>query len=93
MVVVVGPKIVRGGPSPPPRRGRGYASEAARAALAIGFGELGLDRVVAVTHPENAASRRVMEKLGMTLVGPGRHYGGETVLYELRAGQPAGGSG
>jgi hypothetical protein len=23
-----------------------------------------------------------MEKLGMTLAGPGRHYGRETVLYE-----------
>jgi RimJ/RimL family protein N-acetyltransferase len=66
------------------RRGRGYATEAARAALDAGFGTLGLDRIVAVTHPDNAPSRRVMEKLGMTYVESGRHYGGETVLYELR---------
>ena len=77
-----GPDVEVGWRMAPDRRGRGYATEAARAALAAGFGELGLDRIVAVTHPENAASRRVMEKLGMTLIGPGRHDGGETVLYE-----------
>jgi [ribosomal protein S5]-alanine N-acetyltransferase len=64
-------------------RGRGYATEAGRAWLERGFGELGLDRIVAVTAPDNRASRRVMEKLGMTLVAPGRHYGRETVLYEI----------
>jgi ribosomal-protein-alanine N-acetyltransferase len=65
-------------------RGRGYATEAGRAAIAHGFDELGLDRIVAVAWPENRASWRVMEKLGMTFVGPGRHYGHESVLYEIR---------
>ncbi len=46
--------------------GRGYATEAARAALDYGFGELGLAEIVAVTTPANLRSRRVMEKLGMT---------------------------
>jgi ribosomal-protein-alanine N-acetyltransferase len=46
--------------------GKGYASEGARAALAHGFGELGLREVVSFTTAANAASRRVMEKLGMT---------------------------
>jgi RimJ/RimL family protein N-acetyltransferase len=69
-------------------RGRGYATEAGRAWLEHGFGKLGLDRIVAVTAPDNRASRGVMEKLGMTLVGPGRHYGRETVLYEIAS--PAG---
>jgi len=46
--------------------GRGYATEAARAALDYGFGELGLEEVVAVTVPANQRSRRVMEQLGMT---------------------------
>ena len=45
--------------------GRGYASEAARAALNHGFGELGLEQIVAVTVPANRRSRRVMERLGM----------------------------
>jgi RimJ/RimL family protein N-acetyltransferase len=46
--------------------GKGYATEAARAAMAYGFGALGLDEIVAFTTPANTASRRVMEKLGMT---------------------------
>ncbi len=44
---------------------RGYATEAARAAVAFGFDELGFDEIVALTVPQNRASRRVMEKLGM----------------------------
>ncbi len=46
--------------------GRGYATEAARAALDYGFGELALDEIVALTVPANQRSRRVMERLGMT---------------------------
>jgi ribosomal-protein-alanine N-acetyltransferase len=46
--------------------GRGYATEAARAALAHGFGALGLDEVVSFTAVGNARSRHVMQKLGMT---------------------------
>jgi RimJ/RimL family protein N-acetyltransferase len=45
--------------------GRGYAPEAARAALRFGFEEIGLDEIVSFTVPANARSRRVMEKLGM----------------------------
>lgn len=46
--------------------GRGYAPEAATAALRFGFGTLGLREIVAVTTPRNANSQRVMVKLGMT---------------------------
>jgi RimJ/RimL family protein N-acetyltransferase len=46
--------------------GRGYATEGARAAMAFGFGELGLDQIVSFTVPANQPSRRVMERLGMT---------------------------
>jgi RimJ/RimL family protein N-acetyltransferase len=46
--------------------GHGYAPEAARAALAHGFSALGLDEIVSFTAVNNARSRRVMEKLGMT---------------------------
>lgn len=46
--------------------GLGYAPEAAAAALAHGFGTLGLREIVAFTIPVNRRSRRVMEKLGMT---------------------------
>jgi RimJ/RimL family protein N-acetyltransferase len=45
--------------------GRGLASEAASAALAFGFGELGLEQIVAYTAARNGRSRLVMERLGM----------------------------
>ncbi|RAG81007.1 GNAT family N-acetyltransferase [Streptacidiphilus pinicola] len=45
--------------------GRGYATEAARPLLAYGFEKAGLDRVVSIRHPDNDASGRVMEKLGL----------------------------
>ncbi|MBB3011574.1 GNAT family N-acetyltransferase [Cupriavidus alkaliphilus] len=45
--------------------GQGYATEAARGALAYGFSRLGLDEIVAFTTLANARSRAVMERLGM----------------------------
>jgi ribosomal-protein-alanine N-acetyltransferase len=45
---------------------RGYATEAARAALTFGFDVLRLPEIVSFTAAVNAPSRRVMEKLGMT---------------------------
>jgi [ribosomal protein S5]-alanine N-acetyltransferase len=47
------------------RQGVGYATEAARALLDHAFGALGCHRVIATCQPENPASWRVMEKLGM----------------------------
>jgi len=46
--------------------GQGYATEAARAAVAFAFDELGLDEVVALAVPSNARSLAVMRRLGMT---------------------------
>jgi RimJ/RimL family protein N-acetyltransferase len=45
--------------------GHGYATEAAHAALAFGFGAAGLAEIVALTVPANVRSRRVMERIGM----------------------------
>lgn len=47
--------------------GRGYAPEGARAALGFAFDVLALDEVVSFTAVGNANSRRVMEKLGLSL--------------------------
>jgi RimJ/RimL family protein N-acetyltransferase len=46
--------------------GRGYATEAARAALEDGFFRPGLDQIVAFTAVGNRRSRGVMERLGMS---------------------------
>jgi ribosomal-protein-alanine N-acetyltransferase len=45
--------------------GRGYATEAARAALDFAFGGLGLEEVVSFSVPANARSLAVMARLGM----------------------------
>jgi RimJ/RimL family protein N-acetyltransferase len=47
---------------------QGYATEGSRALIATGFTGLGVERVFARTMAVNAASRRVMEKCGLTLV-------------------------
>lgn len=65
--------------------GKGYATEAGRALLNYGFGELKLPVIYAVAHPENQASIRVMERLGMSPKGrTQKYYGVETVLFEIR---------
>lgn len=48
--------------------GQGYATEGARALIRKGFTAWGVQRVFATTYQDNHASRRVMEKAGLTLV-------------------------
>ena len=61
--------------------GHGYATEAARALIDYGFGELRLRRIVALILPDNARSRNVASKCGLALEGPGRFYGLDLVVY------------
>ena len=48
--------------------GHGYATEGSRALIRKGFTESGVQRVTAEAMAANMASRRVMEKAGLTLV-------------------------
>lgn len=73
--------------------GQGYATEAARAAVADGFDRLGLAEIVSFTAEGNERSRRVMERLGMTRDPsedfdhpslPVGHHLRRHVLYRLR---------
>jgi RimJ/RimL family protein N-acetyltransferase len=57
-----------------PHWGRGYATEAARAMLALGFDVLGLNRIYASHFPRNPASGRVLEKIGMKREGMLRRH-------------------
>jgi ribosomal-protein-alanine N-acetyltransferase len=45
--------------------GKGIATEAAQAMLRYAFDTIKLDKIVAVTHPENIASVKIIEKMGM----------------------------
>lgn len=67
-----------------PYWGRGLVTEAARASVRFGFEHAQLDHIIAVAVPEHAASRRVMEKIGMVYDGTGTYYGTELVRYVLR---------
>jgi RimJ/RimL family protein N-acetyltransferase len=85
-----------------PYFGRGYATEAGRAALAFGFGELGLSEIVSMTAVQNTPSRAVMERLRMRY-DPAADFGHPRlpadchvhrhVLYRLSAAEFAGGGG
>lgn len=72
--------------------GRGLATEAGRAALAFGFERLGLTEVVSIYEPENVASGRVMERLGMSRWLDTRHptLGVPLRVYRLTAAGWAG---
>jgi len=63
--------------------GRGLASEAAIVALRDAFERVGLERVVSIAKPENLASRRIMEKIGMTFECDFESDGFSLVRYQL----------
>lgn len=67
--------------------GKGYATEAGLASLKYGFEIANLDRIVAITHPQNIASRRVMEKLGMKYEKKAFYYNTNVVYYALSRNQ------
>ncbi len=57
-----------------PAQRRGYATEAARALLTHGLGELGLHRITATCDPDNAGSAGVLRAIGMVQEGHLRHH-------------------
>jgi len=68
----------------------GYCTEAARACLEYAFGELALETVCCSIRPENVASIRVAERLGMTPCGSHTVIYNEKemphLIYELKTG-------
>ncbi|WP_010524365.1 GNAT family N-acetyltransferase [Nesterenkonia sp. F] len=77
------PEIEIGWHLHPDAQGRGYAAEAAEA-LVEHARTVGLETLVAVAHPENRASHRVAERIGMAHRGTTDRYYGTTVeLFTL----------
>ncbi|MEO1366505.1 MAG: GNAT family N-acetyltransferase [Acidobacteriota bacterium] len=70
-------------------RRRGYAREAAEAMLRWGHQTLGLDRIVAITHPDNSASIHLLEKLGFRDEGLVRPYADDEVVRRFGWRAPA----
>ncbi|WP_250285706.1 GNAT family N-acetyltransferase [Frankia sp. CiP1_Cm_nod2] len=65
------------------RWGQGLAPEAGTAAVEFAFLHVGVDRVVSICHPDNARSRRVMEKVGLALDGAWSLHGRPSVVYAI----------
>lgn len=62
---------------------QGLATEASKASLRYGFEQLKLEKIVAIAVPENIASRRVMEKVGMKYEKEANYYDSNVVYYTI----------
>ncbi len=63
--------------------GKGLATEAAKACLNYGFTKLNLLEIVAVVHPENIASRKVIEKIGLSYEKIAHFYNMDLTYYKI----------
>lgn len=64
--------------------GKGYATEAAKASLEIGFRQYGTSEIVGRAMKANTTSVNVLEKIGLTLVREFDFDGCEGVIYSIK---------
>jgi len=69
--------------------GRGFATEAAQAAMRDALERLRLERIISIARPENAASTRIMEKLGLKLECEFEDHGVRLVRYAMARSRPS----
>ena len=62
---------------------QGYGYECAYGWIKHGFEKCGLERIVAVSFPENVGSWKIMEKCGMHYEKTELHYGFDCVFYAI----------
>lgn len=65
--------------------GKGMATEAAKAAVKFGINKVGLKEIIGLTHPENIASQRVLEKSGLSFTRSAPYFGVEMFRYAIQA--------
>ena len=63
--------------------GIGLATEGGAALRDHGFSKLGLSRIVGIAHPDNGASRRVLEKIGLKFERMDFYYDMDVAYYSL----------
>jgi [ribosomal protein S5]-alanine N-acetyltransferase len=63
--------------------GKGFATEAALASLRFGFENFELSHIIALVHPENRASQRVIEKCGLAYMDSLALWGMELRRYRV----------
>ena len=66
--------------------GKGYATEAAQASVNYGFTKFHFPEIIALVHPDNAASLRVAAKCGFTIVERKVYWGIEMVRHVIHPG-------
>lgn len=73
----------------PNYEGVGYAFEAAKKMIAVGFEEFGLTKLYAITDPENMGSQKLLQKLGFSSIGDLQLTNGKPAdrLFELKNDQ------
>ena len=67
--------------------GTGIATEAGRAVVRFGFESVKLNRIIAVVVPENTASWRVLEHIGLIFEKKANYYNLEVVYYSIMRDQ------
>lgn len=69
-----------------PHWNRGLVTEAAKATLRFGFEEAKLGRIIALAHPENKGTQRVMQKAGLRYEKRAVYFDMECAVYALDRG-------
>jgi RimJ/RimL family protein N-acetyltransferase len=70
--------------------GRGIATEASRLSLEKWIATTEIEEVIGLVHPQNIASQRVLEKVGMTFANRAPYFGMDLLRYTLRREQFSG---
>jgi [ribosomal protein S5]-alanine N-acetyltransferase len=65
--------------------GRGFATQAAQAAVKYGLETIHLQAIIGLVHPENISSIRVLEKCGLTFIDRKIYWGLEMCRYRIRS--------
>lgn len=64
--------------------GKGYATEGSERMIEFAFDKLNIERLVAVTMPQNDASQKVLDKLGFRFISEATYYENKLNFFELR---------
>lgn len=67
-----------------PYWGKGLATESALAGLDYGFNSLGIEEIIGIVHPENVASQKVLEKIGLIYQEQAEYFGMDCYKYLLK---------
>ena len=66
-----------------PHWGKGLATEAGLMSLDFGFTKLNFKEIIGITHPDNIASQRVLEKLGLSSPKEAFYFGMDCLRFEI----------